>query len=556
MWKEFHLSSSVKKIWGNRIIIFLFVLNLITNSTILFYPIYNSFSFICKAITVSALFSTVESILFKLFKKVYLHYVFIIVIVFFHIILFIVDIFLFKNFNYLLGQESIEILAQTTFAEARSFLTAYVSVPYIILSILFILCAIWLFNKTALILSGRTSTSIVLFVLTVAGLIVYMVSIWNFVSFGKGQFVPQLHSFTRSVYSSKVLFDRHSQIVELRRINAQVKASKSSDYVNTIIVVIGESFSAYHSSLYGYSKETNPLLAKRAANGSLTVFTDVVSFSDHTEEVMCTIFPLNKQPEKFFMDPLFPTCFKVSGYHTTLLDNQYFVGNRIMFLSDKELSSIMFDYRNTKGYDYDGEMLQDVRLIDSPQLIVLHLQGQHFIYSDRYPKRFTRFEPKDYSNLSEKQKAIVAHYDNATMYNDYVIDQIIRLVEDRDCLVVYFPDHGQDVYEVDDFMGHGCASSRADLTYQVKVPLFIWTSDLFSTKHADKVKRIKESADKPIITSDLPHFLLDVAGVNTESLNSDQSFINDLYKTKNRIILNHIDYDSIKTLPRIKARYK
>ena len=216
----------------------------------------------------------------------------------------------------------------------------------------------------------------------------------------------------------------------------------------------------------------------------------------------------------------------------------------------------MFDYRNTKGYDYDGEMLQDVRLIDSPQLIVLHLQGQHFIYSDRYPKRFTRFEPKDYSNLSEKQKAIVAHYDNATLYNDYVIDQIIRLVEDRDCLVVYFPDHGQDVYEVDDFMGHGCASSRADLTYQVKVPLFIWTSDLFSTKHADKVKRIKESADKPIITSDLPHFLLDVAGVNTESLNSDQSFINDLYKTKNRIILNHIDYDSIKTLPRIKARYK
>ena len=238
-----------------------------------------------------------------------------------------------------------------------------------------------------------------------------------------------------------------------------------------------------------------------------------------------------------------------------MLDNQYFVGNGITFLTDSELSRQMFDYRNTTGYQYDGEMVKDLHLKDTPQLIIIHLQGQHYTYADRYPKDFSHFTSKDYTNLTEEQKEIVAHYDNSTIYNDWVIEKIIKDVEDRDCLIVYFSDHGEEVFEIDDYSGHGNAIFRPDPTYQVKVPLFIWASKAFCEKHSDKAKRIKESADKPIITSDLPHFLIDVADISTEHFNAEQSFINDHYKQRNRIIINSADYEEIKKRPRVQSRY-
>ena len=556
MWKKEIVTRNIFRIWGNKILLFLFLLNLLTNSTLLVYPPYNTFYYICNAIAISALFATVEGILYFLLRKIHLNKVFLALVVFLHLSLFIVDVFLYKNFNFLFGQNVIDILAQTTSNEAKSFLSTYVSFSFVLGVVVAVICVLWLFTRVAKWLSQRKAISIAFASLTFAGVIIYGITILNFVLYHNGQSIPQLHSFTRSAYASTVLLNRHRQIVTLREVNSNVTVSKPSKGVQTIIVVIGESFSSYHSSLYGYSKETNPLLAKRVDNGSLTVFSDVVTFADHTETVMCSVFPLSTQPETFFTDVLFPVCFRAAGYHTSMLDNQYFVGNGITFLTDEVLSSLMFDSRNTDGYDYDGEMLGDIHLEQRPQLIVLHLQGQHYTYSDRYPEAFARFSPKDYTGITESQKEIVAHYDNATLYNDYVIDQLIESVKERDCIVVYFSDHGEELFEVDDYIGHGNAALRSDLSYQIKVPLFMWVSDSFQQKHSEMAKRIKESADKPLITSDLPHFLLDVAGIETDQFHPEQSFINDYYKSRKRIVLNSIDYDAKKNELSKKARYK
>lgn len=534
--------------------LYLLLLNLITNSTVI--PFYSSIDFILKWMTISALFASIEGLVYFMLEKVRLHKVFFVTIVFFHVLLFVVDIFLYYNFKSIFNQDAVDIMAQTTSSEAKSFLSTYLTYPFVISTIILITIFLWCIKKLASLFSRRKAFAICFMLLSLTGVGVYFIAIKNYVYYHNGESVPQLHSITRAAYSAKVLLLRHNQIVSLRDINSNIKASKSPDYVNTIIVVIGESFNAYHSSLYGYFKETNPLLAKRVKDGSLVVFNDVATFSDHTEMVMCSVFPLNNWPEPYFTDPLFPVCFKSAGYHTTMLDNQYFVGNGVTFLTDEVLSSQMFDYRNSKGYQYDENMLQEMKLIDSPQLIVLHLQGQHYTYADRYPKQFSQFTSNDYANLSEEQKKVVANYDNATLYNDYVIDEIIKSVEDKDCLLVYFSDHGEEVYELGDYMGHGNAQVRSDPTYQLKVPLLIWTSETFCEKHHEKAKRIKESADKPIATFDLPHFLIDVAGINTKSFHPEQSFINDEYKPKTRMVLNHsIDYDKLNNQPRIKSRY-
>ena len=71
--------------------------------------------------------------------------------------------------------------------------------------------------------------------------------------------------------------------------------------------------------------------------------------------------------------------------------------------------------------------------------------GQHVFYSQRYPKNRTLFTVNDYKDrkLDSKAKQIVAEYDNAMLYNDYVISQIVSRFIDKESVILYLPDHGE-----------------------------------------------------------------------------------------------------------------
>ena len=151
---------------------------------------------------------------------------------------------------------------------------------------------------------------------------------------------------------------------------------------------------------------------------------------------------------------------------------------------------------------------------------------------------------------------MVAHYDNSTLYNDFVVDSIIRKYEDKNCIVVYFSDHGEEIYEIDDFMGHGNAAQRPTILYQVQVPFMIWTSDKFRANYPDVVKRIEDSKHKPLNTKILPHFLFEVARIDTKYFCPELSFINDKFDASTpRIILGSINYDEVKNQQKVTPRY-
>src|SRR5690606_41021472 len=50
------------------------------------------------------------------------------------------------------------------------------------------------------------------------------------------------------------------------------------------------------------------------------------------------------------------------------------------------------------------------------KLIVLHLLGTHTAYHQRYPEEFNHFSG------SGKKEKIIAEYDNAVRYNDFVVE--------------------------------------------------------------------------------------------------------------------------------------
>ena len=347
----------------------------------------------------------------------------------------------------------------------------------------------------------------------------------------------------------------------------------SCDYRSPhIVFIMGESYNKHHSQLYGYEYETTPQQLKRKKNGELFVFNDVVSCWNLTSFVFKNVFSLHAVGDsgEWCDYPLFPELFRKAGYNVTFITNQFlpqakeaiydFSGG--FFLNNPTLSEAQFDVRNNKLHRLDGGIIMEYdRLKDSipnrkitgdNRLTIIHLMGQHTTYGYRYPKEFKRYHAKDYPwpSLSHKNKMILADYDNATLYNDYVIDELLKRWEDEDVVVVHMSDHGEEAF------GNGMPvfgrQHSAEVDYRLaheefEVPFWIWCSRKYRSNHPEIVRRIKAARDLPFMTDNLSHLLLYLAGIHCPEYRSDYNPLEDDYNAERpRILKGQVDYNELK----------
>jgi heptose-I-phosphate ethanolaminephosphotransferase len=330
-------------------------------------------------------------------------------------------------------------------------------------------------------------------------------------------------------------------------------------------LVIGESYNKHHSSLYGYALQTTPLQQQRSYNGELFVFQDVVTPWNLTSNVLFDIFSLWEygMEGEISTQPLFPTLFREAGYSVTFFSNQYALrGMRKgvttqvgrFFLSDKDISDSMFDFRNSKPSKYDSGLvnqLEDFRKDNGKAdytLDIIHLIGQHFKYEERYPDTIARFSLEDYDNrdLDTEKKEVVMHYDNATYYNDMVLDSIIRLHAQMESVVVFLSDHGEEVYDSLQVSGRLFQKpTTIQARNEFEVPMWIWCSESYQQKHPDVVENIQMALNKPFMTDGLPQILLSLAGISCQWYNENYNLISPTYQPKKRIISGNVDYDKL-----------
>ena len=332
-----------------------------------------------------------------------------------------------------------------------------------------------------------------------------------------------------------------------------------------IVLVIGESYNKHHSSLYGYTLKTTPLQQQREKDGELIAFSNVVTPWNITSNVFIDLFSLweygmeASQPHL----PMFPILFRRAGYEVNFTSNQYRLrglrkgqtnqaGN--FFLADRTMSDSLFTHRIPSGTAFDMEFLRQF-VKNKKQwgqaaytLDIIHLIGQHFNYAHRYPSQHTVFTPSDYTHrsLSHKEKQTVAHYDNATRYNDDVLDSLLTLYESEEAVVVFVADHGEEVYDETPVQGRLFHKPTAPIARQeYEIPMWIWSSESYRKKHPDVVRQIKAAKDKPFITDALPQLLLHLAGIKCRWTNQQRNLLLPQYKSKPRIIAGCVDYDSI-----------
>ena len=523
--------------------LYILLLNLISNYSVTIW--HTKLGAIVGIFFLSAFIAYAELAVYNILPK-YIKSIYFWALIIVQNILLITDWFLVFNFQTLICPETIDILRETNLNETKGFLSTYLTLLNVIsitISIIAINAAIFF---ASMAISAIKNFEKYIHSISIGGLIYVVIFIINFTFYGN-RIIQHYSSITRTIHSVIVSINLSNAYLQVSDICRNVVATKSSNNDPAIIVILGESYSYFHSSLYDYEKATNPLLQNELLQGDLTIFDNVIAPSDHTSAVMRSIFSVG---DGLSNTPLFPACLKNAGYRTIMYNNQYFIGEgERFFLSDLDISSAMFSARNANGYAFDGNLVAAMNPVDSNSLCIIHLMGQHYGYEDRYPKEFKHFTADDYdkSKYTDRQREFIAHYDNATLYNDYVIDQIIRKHEDKNCILIYFSDHGEEVFECRDYMGHGNATHSPNIDLQIKVPFMIWASDKYQQNYPDKMERIKRAINFPITTNDIGHFLLDLADIRTEWLDYSRSFISDQYDTtRHRIVLNSIDYDAIK----------
>ena len=265
-------------------------------------------------------------------------------------------------------------------------------------------------------------------------------------------------------------------------------ATFTSDRPSVMVLVIGESARRENFSLYGYERNTNPLLTNDGvkayiANASATSTTQAVkAILDHK---------------------------RVKGLYEILPNYMYRNGVDVVWRTTnwgepplhiekyRNASKLKALYPDADGR-YDGILLEGLgeeieASTNNKLLVVIHTSTSHGpTYNKKYPSEFETFIPV--CNTVEMAKAdrseLINAYDNTILYTDYLLHSVIevlRRVEDRECAMIYISDHGESLGEGNIYM-HGMVAASMAPKEQTEIPFIVWqNNDTRTLKEHDEV---------------------------------------------------------------------
>jgi heptose-I-phosphate ethanolaminephosphotransferase len=443
---------------------------------------------------------------------------------------------------------SILVLSNTNYQEAVEFLDLKATAGLLVL-IPYIFILIYSFRNTPKYQQSQ-------FKLYAAGLLLLISLIFIVDNVVNGRFIrkstPQIVKVTLSFFDQIKLYHELKIDVSPREIAIDSEVNSNTQ---TFVLIIGESCNRKHMSLYGALRPTTPKLDSR---NDLLVFKDVISPYSNTINSVLTILSQsnleNKISFKNSIDIL--DVFSSAGYKTYWLSNQPPLGvweNMVTIFANKAdqryftntVSNSSMEATLTTSYDsklfapFSKTLNEDA----NKKLIVLHLMGNHSSYAKRYPSDFDVFEG------SGKQENIIAQYDNSIYYNDFVVDSLLNILNEFSTLnsnniasAIYLSDHGENVYDELNRVGHDYSNVLPKAN--VEIPFLVWVSPAYLKINSSKVSAMRSNIDKPYVSDDLFHSIMDLNNINCEYFEEKRSLINmELDTTRIRILEDGKDYD-------------
>ncbi len=255
--------------------------------------------------------------------------------------------------------------------------------------------------------------------------------------------------------------------------DATIKDNEKS----VVVLVIGESARKQNFSLYGYERNTNPLLSQTP-----NVFHfDATSCATYTTAGIKCILEHANTSDLYEILPnyLFRNNVEVIWRTTNWGEPPIHIGNY------QNRDSLIPNCKG-EGCDYDEILITGLKeqVLSSKKdkiLIILHTSTSHGpTYSKKYPSQFETFKPVcnsvELGNCSQKE--LINAYDNTIVYTDYILYNVIenlKQLEEHKSTMIFVSDHGESLGEKNLYM-HGMPISIAPKE-QYEIPFIVWVSD-------------------------------------------------------------------------------
>jgi len=472
----------------------------------------------------------------KNFQKVYfiLSFLFLSICILFEILYYYVFT---TNFS----SSSIFIALDTNSSETKEFIDFYADTTILVFTFVFVAISfycIFLMKPIARSLKKISKYKFKIFWIIIGALIFLKISkliVYN---------LPYL------IVKSSIEYSVESKKLGDYKNNKKGNFSKVSRHENEddelYVIIIGESTSRAHFGLYNYYRQTTPNLNK--IKEDLLVYNDVISPHVFSIGALTKILTLaNYENPDITSQGSIIQLINSAGFNTYWLSNQRPIGPYESLITKISLSSIKHKFITTtiagNSKVFDGNLIREFdKAIKEPvnkKVIFLHFLGTHHHYKNRYPNKFNKFKdiPKTEFKSNENFE-IINHYDNAILYNDYLINEIIKKVDSVNAksFVLYFSDHGEEVFDNLNVSGHNEDNSSKNM---FDIPFVLWQSNKFKED-----SQIKFDESRKYMIDNLFYSIADLLSITAKETDSSKSIFSKHFKQRKRIIKRNIDYDT------------
>ena len=385
-------------------------------------------------------------------------------------------------------------------------------------------------------------------------------------------------------YNLYLAFERNAASENYREASRDFKFDARSEHSATApevyVMVVGETARAHNFSLYGYPRNTNPLLSKTPG---IIAFPDATTQSNTTHKSVPMLLSAASAEdfERLFHEKGILAAFKEAGFYTVFISNQLPNHSFIDFLGEQADEYYFLKKEDaSQGNHYDEDLLQKLDeilpLADASSsahyhyryrklFVVLHSYGSHFNYQERYPRSFAYFKPDSRSEAKpENRRDLLNAYDNTIRYTDYILHGIVERLQKWEGVqtktdgvydqptsaMLYTSDHGENIFDDGRCLFLHAAPKASD--YELHVPFIIWTSDGFSKQYPDILKALGENRSKQVQSSlSAFHTMLGIGGILTHYRQDEYSVASDKYHPVKLLYLD--DHDE--AIPQEDAKF-
>ena len=355
------------------------------------------------------------------------------------------------------------------------------------------------------------------------------------------QMAVAYHRYLDTLAGMQAMLHSASKIAPLKNLTDSMANQPA-----TLVLVIGESTNRQRMSLYGYPRETTPELDK--LKDQLAVFDNVITPRPYTIEALQQVltFADEENPDLYLSTPSVVSMMKQAGYKTFWITNQQTMTKRntmlTTFSQQADEQVYLNNNRNQNAAQYDGDVIEPFNkaLADAAprKLIVVHLLGTHMSYQYRYPPTYNKFTDRKGvpDGVRDDQVPTYNSYDNAVLYNDFVVSSLIKdyAKSDPNGFLLYLSDHGEDVF---DSVGHktlGRNESKPTAPMYT-IPFMAWASPKWRETHDWS---FAGDLSRPYSSSQLIHTWADLAGLSFDELDRSKSLVSDSFKPRPLMIGN------------------